>query len=144
MTLSSFQYGDYTDDINTQAVLMSAAPFISLDQTHWTSVQSTLESKNFTCTEDTSNWLNYWSCSRAGSCNDIIIYMADILMDTSFINLEIPPSTYLIDDFTAGTCNSLITANDANLFVLGEPFFRTYNVKLNYLTTEISIYTPTK
>jgi hypothetical protein len=70
--------------------------------------------------------------------------MSDILMQTDNMEFSIPPNVYLLDDFTSNTCSSLITANDNNLFVLGEPFFRMYNIKLNYLTTEITIYTPTK
>lgn len=59
---------------------------------------------------------------------------------SSYITLTIGPSEYLIDNFTAGTCNSLISYNDEEMFILGEPFFRSYNVKLNFNTTEITLF----
>lgn len=83
---------------------------------------------------------------RPGACSQILVYMADLQL-TSNIDLTVYPSEYLLDDFTNNQCRSLISTNDQgsnDLYGLGEPFFRSYNIKLNYWTTEITIYTPGK
>lgn len=69
--------------------------------------------------------------------------MSSILL-TSFTKLEIFPSEYLLDDFTNNQCLALISTNAESVFGLGEPFFRSYDLKLNYLTAEITIFTDNK
>jgi len=53
----------------------------------------------------------------------------------------IQPNEYLLYDVSSNTCRSLITNNtEEEAFVLGTPFFRSFNIILNYNTTEITIF----
>lgn len=58
-------------------------------------------------------------------------------------SLNIPPAMYLLDDFNSNSCRSLIIENSEETLVFGKPFFRAYNVVLNFNTTEITIIEPT-
>lgn len=97
-----------------------------------------LESFNFTCATN-DDYFNTVLCSYAGACSEQVLYMPSIYL-SSYMSLSIGPQEYLIDNFTAGTCNSLLSTNDEELFILGEPFFRAFNVKLNFNTTEITLF----
>jgi len=121
---------------------MSANPYISVDNTYWDSTRTILEGFNFTCST-INDYYNTKQCARSGPCSEVATYMPSLLF-SSFVDFIIYPSEYLVDNSTAGSCSALISTNDQNWWMFGEPFFRSYNVKLNYNTTEITIYSNAK
>jgi hypothetical protein len=59
---------------------------------------------------------------------------------------RIYPQDYLVDDSSTSPaqCVAAISTNAENYFALGQPFFRAYNVQLDYSTMQISVYSNTK
>jgi len=68
-----------------------------------------------------------------------MLYMPTLILE-SFVDFELYPQTYLMDNFTNNTCNCLISANPFDIYILGEPFFRAFDVMLNYNTSAIEIF----
>jgi hypothetical protein len=144
LSVTSYTFDTYTDSsLTTNAQLMSTVPVISLPTALWSNTEAMLNARNFTCNAQTGKTWETQSCVRTGPCSEINVYMPSLLF-TTIMDVRIYPSEYLLDDFTSNTCQALISTTAESVIGLGQPFFRTYNIKLNYQTAEISIYTPNK
>lgn len=127
------------------AYLQSANPYISVDNSYWDATRTVLESFGFVCST-ISDYYNTKQCVRADStCAEIATYMPSLLLTTTD-QFRIYPQDYLIDDSTTSPaqCVAAISTNEQNYFALGQPFFRAYNIMLNYDTMQISIYSNSK
>lgn len=60
------------------------------------------------------------------------------------IPLSIKSNEYLLDDFDNDMCRCLLVDYNGDLFTFGQPFFRSFNIALDYNSTMITIISQDK
>jgi len=131
--LKNLTFGTQIEDFSAKstAYIGSDYQYIGIDKSYWDSVKRELKLFGFDCADK--------PCIHPASCDYISHFVPESLtLSTDHMDIVIPQTAYMLND-ESDHCVALLVNSDNDYFVLGTPFFRTYDVGLDFNTTSIYI-----